>query len=735
MSMGAQVLLSIAALCLLATAGHALECHIERVGGVPTFVINGKPHPGTCYSTYDTHPPRLAARAEAFGEAGCDIYNFVVEISGYGYSRPMWAGPDEWDFGNLDERAKTILDATPEGMLLPRIYIDAPIWWCEAHPEEMMLLDDGSASFGEKLFALAREGNYPSLASERWRQDMVMALGKVIDHVEASDYGDRVIGYQLSGQKTEEWYHWSMNTPPLGDYSSHMVDAYRRWLADRYGDDDTLRHAWSQPDARIATAEIPSREARYGDQDQTFRDPVAEAAVVDFHRFWQWIMVDTIEHFAHAVKVKTNSTKIVGAFYSYTFEFTELAEDAGHLGTGTLQRSPDIDFIMAPSSYFDRNLPGKPYFRAPIASLQHHGKVFWNDFDQVSYKYYDKLKDDPNLKTWEYQMGLTQTPEEFVWMNRREVGMELGPGVQLAHFDIHGGYYDNETIMAGVRELIDLRREALDLPERGSRAQILLLVDEDSEHYYSFRNPIMRELLSEQIAQMPFVAPYDTALLSDLPELDTSRYRLVLVLNSARVTRAMRKTIARKLKRGQKTLIWCHAPGYIDEDGADVDNIADLTGIRVRTLGEGDRRSATASGRGRVSRDALKVPRGLAFCVDDDRAESLARLDDGTVVAGRRDLDEWTSIFTAAIPLRAALLKQVAREAGVHIYCDDPDIAVFANEHYVTACNDGRAEDVALRLPGRATVSDAVTGEALAQGADSILIPMRSKEVRILALR
>ena len=85
---------------------------------------------------------------------------------------------------------------------------------------------------------------------------------------------------------------------------------------------------------------------------------------------------------------------------------------------GHMLRSPHIDFIMAPSSYFDRNLPGKPYFRVPVQSLALHGKMFWNDFDQVSFKYYDKLKADPNLKTWEYQMGLTRTPEEFVWMNR-----------------------------------------------------------------------------------------------------------------------------------------------------------------------------------------------------------------------------------------------------------------------------------------------------------------------------
>ena len=357
------------ALATAAFAGPGPECHVGMVGGVPTFVFDGQPHSGICYSTYDTHPPRLEARARAFGQAGCHLYNFVVEIAGYGYSHPMWSGPDTWDFADLDLRARTVIAADPKAQLLPRIYVDAPKWWRDANPEEMMVLGNGSRSFGEKLFALQREGDYPSLASEKWRHDMCAALGKVIAHVEASDYGDRVVGYQLSGQKTEEWYHWSMNAPLLGDYSPHMVAAFRRWLTARYGSDERLRAAWRGCRARactaptedaegggavqaadmpsatrtlqrqevsLTTAAIPSQSERFGDEAKTFRDPVKEAAVIDFHRFWSDVMAETIDCFAGAVKEKTGRRKLVGAFYAYTLEFAGLAEDAGHLALDDL---------------------------------------------------------------------------------------------------------------------------------------------------------------------------------------------------------------------------------------------------------------------------------------------------------------------------------------------------------------------------------------------------------------
>ena len=83
---------------------------------------------------------------------------------------------------------------------------------------------------------------------------MQFALRTIIQHIEQSDYGDRIIGYQLSGQKTEEWYHWSMNCAALGDYSTHMQQAFRNWLQDRYGDSRQLSKAWQRADLTINEA-------------------------------------------------------------------------------------------------------------------------------------------------------------------------------------------------------------------------------------------------------------------------------------------------------------------------------------------------------------------------------------------------------------------------------------------------------------------------------------------------
>jgi hypothetical protein len=724
-------------LTLACTVAGAATCDVRSVGGAPAFVIDGQPHPGLCYSSYDTDPARFGPRVAAFAQAGVDIVNFVVEISGYGYSRPLWTARDRWDFADLDGRARTVLAAAPGAWLLPRIYVDALAWWTAENPGELMVLENGATAFDEKHFALPRPGPYASLASERWRRDMIHALQTVIAHVRDSDYGNRVIGYQLSGQKTEEWYHWSMNCPLLGDYSPPMQAAFRAWLRTRYATDTALQAAWGDAAARLDAAAIPTGSQRRGGVTATFRDPAAERPVVDFHTFWSEIMADTIATFARAVKEATGRRQVVGAFYAYSFEFTDLAEDAGHLAVARLERCPDIDFIMAPSSYFNRNLPGTPYFRAPVESLARHGKLFWNDFDQVSFKYYDKLQAEPALKQWEYQMGLTRTPEEFVWMNRREIGMTLAQGVQTAHFDIHGGYYDDPEVMAGVARLAAIRRRAMASPARASSAQVLVLMDEGSEHVLRFRSPLLTPLLSGQVAELPFVAPYDTGLLADLDVLDLDRYRIILVLNAFQLTDGDRAKLRQTLLRPPRTVVWYHGAGYVGERDTRPEYIGNLTGIAVRTAGEAAAGAAAVT-RGPLLPEGAKVDvqPGLRFVVDDPAAEPLAVLADApqSVVAARRTVAGAVSVYTAALPLPAAVLKPLAAAAGVHIYDADPRHLLFAGPHTLTVGADAAGGPATIRLPRPATVTDLFTGQTVCAGAAEFALQLRPAEVRLFGI-
>ncbi len=622
-----------------------------------------------------------------------------------------------------------------------QLYIDAPKWWAEAHPDDLLALSNGTKDFGEKLFALPRQDLLPSMASPAWRADMKTAVEKLIEHVEQSDYADRVIGYQVCGQKTEEWYHWSMNCDELGDYSPAMTDAYRVWLRDKYKTDAALRAAWDAPAASIATAVIPDKARRYGDRNATFRDPVHEMSVIDFHRFWSDVMVDTIAYFAKVVKDKTQHTKAVGAFYAYTFEFAELAEDAGHLSLERLLHCTDLDFIMSPSSYHERKLDGgQSLFRMPVLSVNGHGKMLWNDFDAASFKFYEK--DQKQFAPWLWQMAVTDTPEKFVYMMRRELGNALENGVNMVYFDLHGGYYEDPAILEGVRKSREVRDASLGR-DRSSSAEILVVVDEDSMHFMGFRNPILRKFLIEQLAELPFVGPFDSVLLSDLADLPMERYKMVIFADAFRLDDEQRKIISEKVQGNGRQMIWLYAPGYFhgDHAAADVAGISKVTGMHVvaaeRPGGPTVARFDTgACGNANAATPDLLLLDGDQFVVDDAGATVLAtRADTGKPVVAMKDHGGWTSIYAAVAPLSRVFLRAVATRAGVHLYNDSPLDAVYANRSYLTLLPGPHAGPRSLKLLFKARVCDTFSGEVLCEDGDSFTAEFKASESRIFSLQ
>lgn len=714
------------------------------IGGAPAFCIDGQPHCGLSYMTYANNfttakgAPALPQYVKLFANAGGDLYTFVVDLGGlYRYTDTVWPERERWDFQQVDAIAHLIVGAAPpNAKLILQLYVDVPEWWAKENPDECVQLSTGSHDFGGKLFALPRSGNLPSIASTKWRESARRIIEATIDHVQGSDYGSRVIGYQVCGQKTEEWYHWSMNTELLGDYSPAMLAEFRRWLAARYGDDARLQAAWHQSGVSLATAAIPDQKARYGDRKATFRDPVGEQHVLDFHRFWSDVMADTIAYFARVVKEKTARQKVVGAFYAYTFEFAELGEDAGHLALSRLLDCPDLDFIMAPSSYFRRDLKGgQSCFRPPVRSLTLHGKLFWNDFDPASFKFYEK--DQKEFAQWKAWVAVTDTAEEFRWMIRRELGNALANGVNMAHFDHHGGYYDDPQLVDEVRRAREVRDQALQ-KDRRSRAQMLLVIDEDSQHYLTFRNPISTPLLSGQLAEMPFVAPFDCVLLSDLDRLDAGDYRLVLVVNAFKLDDAQRKSLLR-LKSGGRTIVWLYAPGLFraSDSSADPEGIRDVTGIRVaRASGSAPGVAAQFVGPGRDAFPKVPLLAGDQFAIDDSSCEVLAtRADDARLAAiASRNADGWTSVYSAVAPLPRDFLRDVARRAGVHLFHDNAHDALYANRDYLTLAVGPEAGNRTIRLREKATVTDLAAGSVLASDASEFTVMMKPHEVRIFSL-
>jgi beta-galactosidase GanA len=264
---------------------------------------------------------------------------------------------------------------------MPRIYLGAPDWWRQQNPNELIVFENGQKTNFDWAAGVNR--TFESIASEKWRRETAFALQAIIEHLQQADYADHIFGYMLTGMQTEEWYHYIPTGPNLGDFSRPNTAAFQQWLRRKYGGVDRLRQSWHDSTITFQSAAIPSKRSREGVPAGTFLDLSADMRAVDFHRFNNEIVAETIDYFAAVAKKATGGRKVVGAFYGYLFEHN--ADPAqGHQAMQKLLVSIHLDFLMVTASYADRQLGrGADYIRSQATSVALHGKLWYHDNDTL----------------------------------------------------------------------------------------------------------------------------------------------------------------------------------------------------------------------------------------------------------------------------------------------------------------------------------------------------------------
>ncbi len=192
---------------------------------------------------------------------------------------------------------------------------------------------------------------------------------------------------------------------------------------------------------------------------------------------------------------------MIGAFYGFMYEFRGDPE-YGHNALHKFNTSPYLDFIYVTASYGNRDFArGGDYARSPGYSVRLHDKLWYHDNDVVSFMA-DKMwanapQDQGNLNdvnTWKASLGYTSNAEDSIAMYRRSFGFALCNGAYESFFDLHGGYYDHPELMAEVKRL-GAAADFVKRYDRSSNAEILILADEDSCAYATFRSPLLEDTL------------------------------------------------------------------------------------------------------------------------------------------------------------------------------------------------------------------------------------------------
>lgn len=442
---------------------------VRPLGGVPTLFVNDRPVPGAAYMIYYTHKNRYAD----FAAAGYSLFSVpaffatrpINDANSLPPFRPgMFDDPLAPDFAPFDEDVRAILAACPDALIFPRVNTSLSYAWTESHPEEL-------CDFGFK------ERKCPCFSSDVWADEVKRELRLFIAHVRESDYAAHIVGYQLAGGNTEEWFPFDMRGS-VGRRSREKFEA-----------------------------------AGGGDG-------------AAYYRFLSGTVASRIAEFAACVKKETERRLVVGGFYGYTFECVD--RGTAHHALGRLLTSPDVDFLCSPISYAHKRQAGIDHAAmTAVDSIRLHGKLYFTENDTRTH-----LSAPPSDLPY-FQLPVWYGPEKPVTAEimKMHFARALVHGHAFWWFDMWGGWYADPDYLALVRRAREIAGASLSLP-RTPCGRFAVFADETVYAHltdtagatavcYNFRRTLGHA-----------AAPYDVYLLSD-EERVRGRYPAAVFLSPA----------------------------------------------------------------------------------------------------------------------------------------------------------------------------------------------------------
>ena len=402
-------------------------------------------------------------------------------------------------------------------------------------------------------------------------------------------------------------------------------------------------------------------------------DPATEPEKIAYWKFHNSITANAILFFAEAARKAIPKTKEIGVFFGYYLMSNPNQTSFAHLDYGRVYASPDIDFFIAPGNYSDRAIGGGSGSQLVYGTALRYGKRFMHEIDF-----------GPHDQT-QWGKGLWKTLEDDLAGNTREAAFAMANNANYWWFDMWGGFYRNPK----VRERIAALKKVQDgLKPAPSVAEILIVCDPESLYHVNEKCPLERAFgqhLRNKLARI--AAPYDIYSFDDLPVLDMNRYKLVCLNSTLLITPERAKFLREKVCGGGRTVLWCYAPGVTDGQTLDAERVKEWAGVAFKTPG-----------------------------------------------INATQMDGWRSVYAYDYKLfTPESLTKIAAEAGAHLYLDAP-ATVFANERFLavhTKVGGGKT----IRLPVKvAKVTDLLSGETVAQDADSFTITFATPDTRLFGM-
>lgn len=643
-----------------------------------------------------------------FSHAGVKIQTCILHLG--------WMGIDEFDYSLTDRVVEAVFKDNPDTYYIPRIKLNVPIDWCKENPEELLVYWEGPRD-QEAIRALVgtekhdylgyeapngyyQAGDYvdtrpnvggviarQSFSSKIWLRDAGIALEKLVDRLENGKYGHRILGYHIAFGASGESVMWGRMNNHYGDYGISHTKHFFNWALAKYGTEDALQKAWGKERFANGALILPSPDERYHRKDSLatfYRGDELGTLASDMDEFLSESCADAIEYFAKIIRQKAPK-KLTGAFYGY-FVHTDNPNYAGHLALEKLLNSEHVDFFAAPKSYY-RCGPGQPGGELTAVQSINLKKIWLDETDSRTHLAFADMPEN-KLSTTKGKKRFDTAIDSLDWLCRdlkdstcvlwREFCKNIAHGSGFWWMDLGGGWYDDPQLMEQVGKMTALN-EHLQAKPYESLADILVLADENSIGKMSISKTQREGFLEDPLMELSLSGGVaDFYRLSDLPQLDLNRYKMVIFAYTFEVPTETRAYLQKHLP-ADTMLVFHHAAGIRMGDTISTENIRDFTGFSIKET--------------KVDADYVGVE------VQDGQAQMLF---EGVWQKGNR-VAITTPYPKANIYRHLAKLAgcQLWTEGGITLWADKRIMGVFTLEKL-----EGR-----LQLPKISTYREAISGQ------------------------
>lgn len=480
----------------------------------------------------------------------CVFPAHTVNSRGTPYSPypPIWKWFDRLDFNPFDQMIHDFSQAMSDAKLICMIDLNSPVWL-----EHYMAFEccDSFNNLGKAIH------------NPFWQKSVTDYLKAFLRYADRK-YGKRILAYVLACGATDEWYDYS-----LGNEDQHRREAWRQWC-----------RAKQIPDP----VDIPSISARdRASHDDFLRDPVEDKMAVDYWRFCNQSIADTILKFASIARKNIKSKAQIGCFYGYILEKCgSTLVSCGHLEYERVLDSPDIDFLISPGTYRHREMGGGSGFLIPHGTAAVRGKRLLHECDQRTHTFNPWLTPDITLRM------TTAWPDEASTVAglKREASLGLINRTHLWWFDMWGDFYQGEAVMNTLGKIRQIWSEYADSPEN-DLCEIAMIVDPDSTYYLNQNHPDVPQINLGTRNKLNLVgAPFEVYSFNDIPKIrNFEQYKLVIFTSLFHMTPEKKSILRKYVLKSERTVLWLGPAGIMDEEKYNPENCQKLTG---RSLEDGN---------------------------------------------------------------------------------------------------------------------------------------------------